>query len=77
MIVTLKLLPSCELGLAQVLIGKREEPMSRPWAELDWKESLEKLGIPHRNLYACSESIAGHLVNSVAKMKRTTVPDKD
>ena len=47
-IVILKLLPSRELRLEQVLVGKREEPMSSTWAELDWKELLEKLGIPHQ-----------------------------
>jgi integrase len=48
----LKLLPSRELGLKHVFVGKRGDPMSKKWAEHSWKEPLKKLGIRHRKFYA-------------------------
>ena len=38
----LKLLPSRELGLEHVFVGKRGEPMSKKWAEHSWKAPLKR-----------------------------------
>ena len=41
----LKLLPSRELGIQHVFVGKRGTPMTKKWAEHFWKEPLKKTGI--------------------------------
>jgi integrase len=39
----LKLLPSWDLGLEHLFVGKRGEAMSKKWAEHNWKDPLKKL----------------------------------
>ena len=65
----LKLLPSRELGLEHVFVGKRGEPMSKKWAEHNWKEPLEKLGIRHRKFYACRHTAITQLVMAEKNLK--------
>ncbi len=47
----LKALPSRQLGIQSVFVGKRGNPMSKKWSEHNWKMSLEKCGIRHRKFY--------------------------
>jgi len=44
----LSILPSRELGLQYVFVGKRGKPMTKKWAEHNWKGCLEALSIRHR-----------------------------
>jgi integrase len=60
----LKLLPSRELGLDSVFVGKRGEPMSKKWAEHNWKEPLKKIGIRHRKFYGCRHTTITELVRA-------------
>ncbi len=75
----LKLLPSRELGLEHVFVGKRGEPMSKKWAEHFWKEPLKKLGIRHRKFYGCRHTTitelvrAGHNLKAIADYVGTSV----
>lgn len=65
----LKLLPSRELGLEHVFVGKRGEPMSKKWAEHNWKEPLKKLNIRHRKFYACRHTFITEMVKSGENLK--------
>jgi integrase len=75
----LKLLPSRELGLESVFVGKRGEPMSKKWAEHNWKEPLKELRIRHRKFYACRHTAitelvkAGHNLKAIADYVGTSV----
>jgi len=44
----LAILPSRELGLEHVFVGKRGNPMTKKWAEHNWKRCLDALSIRHR-----------------------------
>ncbi len=65
----LKLLPSRELGLTHVFVGKRGEPMSKKWAEHNWAEPLEKLGIRHRKFYATRHTFITEMVKAGYNLK--------
>lgn len=75
----LKLLPSGQLGLEHVFVGKRGEPMSKKWAEHGWKRQIKKLGIRHRKFYACRHTTitelvrAGHNLKPIADYVGTSV----
>src|SRR5207302_1846887 len=58
----LRLLPSRELGLEHVFVGKRGEPMSKKWAEHFWKGPLDKLEIRYRKFYACRHTTITELL---------------
>ena len=45
----LKLLPSREVGIEHVFVGKTGNPMSKKWAEHNWTAPLKKLQIRHRS----------------------------
>ena len=64
MLEILKLMPSRELGLEYVFVGKRGEPMSKKWAEHSWAAPLKKLEIPHRKFYACRHTAITELVRA-------------
>ena len=65
----LKLMPSRELGLDHVFVGKRGEPMSKKWAEHSWAGPLKKLKIPHRKFYACRHTAITELVRAEKNLK--------
>jgi integrase len=75
----LKLLPSRELGLDHVFVGKRGEPMSKKWAEHSWAAPLEKLGIKYRKFYCTRHTTitelvkAGHNLKAIADYVGTSV----
>jgi len=76
----LKLLPSRELGLEHVFVGKRGEPMSKKWAEHNWNTHLKKAGIHrHRKFYATRHTAitelvrAGHNLKAIADYVGTSV----
>jgi integrase len=75
----LKLLPSRQLGLEHVFVGKRGEPMSKKWAEHSWKGPLQKMAIRHRKFYACRHTTitelvkAGHNLKAIADYVGTSV----
>ena len=43
--------------------------MSKKWAEHNWKEPLEKLGIRHRKFYACRHTAITQLVMAEKNLK--------
>ena len=65
----LKLLPSRELGLEQVFVNKRGEPMSKKWAENYWKAALKRLGIRHRKFYATRHTAITEMVREGQNLK--------
>jgi integrase len=75
----LKLLPSRELGLSHVFVGKRGDPMSKKWAEHNWREVLKTLGIRRRPFYNCRHTVitelvkAGHNLKAIADYVGTSV----
>jgi len=75
----LKLLPSRQLGIEHVFVGKRGEAMSKKWAEHFWKGPLKKIGIRHRKFYACRHTTitelvkAGHNLKAIADYVGTSV----
>ncbi|MET0500744.1 MAG: site-specific integrase [Candidatus Binatia bacterium] len=79
MVEILKLLPSRDLGLQYVFVGKRGEPMSKKWAEHNWSGPLKKLGIRHRKFYATRHTfitemvIAGQNLKGIADYVGTSV----
>jgi integrase len=80
LVAILKLLPSRELGLEHVFVGKRGDPMSKKWAQHNWAESLKKVGIRHhRPFYNCRHTVitelvrAGHNLKAVADYVGTSV----
>jgi integrase len=80
----LEMLPSRDLGLPVVFLGKRGDAMSKKWAEHNWRRPLELLGIPHRKFYCTRHTfiteavkrgenlmaIAGHCGTSVTMIER-------
>lgn len=52
LIEALRLLPSEEIGLKYLFVGKRGKPMTKKWAEHHWKTCLEALGIRYRKFHA-------------------------
>ena len=75
----LKLLPSRELGIEHVFVGKTGNPMSKKWAEHSWSKPLKKLEIRHRKFYACRHTTitelvkAGHNLKAIADYVGTSV----
>ena len=75
----LKLLPSRELGIRHVFVGKRGTPMTKKWAEHFWKEPLKKLDIRPRKFYATRHTTitelvkAGHNLKAIADYVGTSV----
>jgi integrase len=76
----LKLLPSRELGLEHVFVGKRGDPMSKKWAQHNWKGCLDALGIVRRRpFYNCRHTVitelvkAGHNLKAIADYVGTSV----
>jgi integrase len=79
LVAILKLLPSRELGLSHVFVGKRGEPMSKKWAEHNWRGMLEKLSIRRKPFYNCRHTVitelvkAGHNLKAIADYVGTSV----
>lgn len=75
----LKLLPSREVGIEHVFVGKTGNPMSKKWAEHNWSAPLKKLRIRHRKFYACRHTTitelvrAGHNLKAIADYVGTSV----
>jgi integrase len=65
----LKLLPSLELGLEHVFVGKRGEPMSKKWAEHFWSKQLKKAGVRHRKFYSTRHTAITQLVRAGENLK--------
>jgi len=65
----LAVLPSKILGIEHVFVGKRGNPMSKKWAEHNWKLSLEKLGIRHRKFYCTRHTFITELVRAGENLK--------
>jgi integrase len=64
----LGLLPSPEICLKAVFVGKRGNPMSK-WAEHNWAPCLEKLKIRHRKFYASRHTFITVMVESGQNLK--------
>ena len=59
----LKLLPSRELGIKHVFVNKLGDPMNpKKWAEHNWAEPLQKLGINHRKFYCTRHSFITEMI---------------
>ena len=71
----LKLLPSRELGLEHVFVGKRGDSMSKKWAEHFWKAPLEKLNIRHRKFYATRHTYITEEVRTKGSDKMKQIAD--
>lgn len=65
----LKLLPSRELGIPNVFVGKRGMPMTKKWAEHFWRGPLKKLDIRPRKFYACRHTTITKLVKAGYHLK--------
>jgi integrase len=64
-----RLLPSRELGLPEVFVGKRGNPMSKKWAEHNWAPCLKKLEIRHRKFYATRHTFITEMVKQCKNMQ--------
>ena len=65
----LKILPSRKLGLEFVFVGKRGNPMTKKWAEHNWKEPLRELGIRHRKFYCTRHTFITEMVKAGKNLK--------
>jgi integrase len=60
----LRILPSRELGLEYVFVGKRGNPMTKKWPEHNWGVCLKALGIRHRKFYCTRHTFITEQVRS-------------
>lgn len=66
----IKLLPSADLGLDHVFVGKRGEPMSKKWAEHFWADSIKSAGVQrHRKFYATRHTFITEMVKAGRNLK--------
>jgi len=65
----LKLLPSRQVGIEHVFVGKRGDPMSKKWAEHSWAGPLKTLQIRHRKFYATRHTYITERVRQGDKLK--------
>ena len=64
----LKILPSRKLGLEFVFVGKRGDPMTKKWAEHNWKERA-RARQPSRKFYCTRHTFITEMVKAGKNLK--------